>query len=149
VLESWRVGGCRVGGSEGWRVGGCRVGGLEGWRLEGWRVEGLEGWRVCGFVGLRVCGFAGLQVCRLEVYELEVCGFAGCRLEIWRFGGLDDLQVGGWRVGIYSLHSLFPRAFIYYVPCCVLLCIYFTSARVRVLYQPDQFEYVTVFSEFW
>ena len=112
---------------EGLLVGGLLIGGLLVGDLEGWRVRGLV---VCG---LEVCG---LEVCGLEVCGLEACGLEG------KYGGLE-----GWRVGIYSLHSLFPLAFIYSVPCCVLT--YFTSARVRVLYQPDQFEYITVFSEFW
>ena len=101
--------------------------------MEGWRVGGLQvgGLRVCGLEGLRVCG-------------LEVCGSIGGL----RVGGL---RVGGLRVGGLEGWNLFTPFFIsssiYFL--CALLCTYFTSARVRVLYQPDQFEYVTVFSEFW
>ena len=81
-----------------------RVGGLEGWRFAGWRVGGLR------VGGLRV---EGLRVGGLRVGGLRV---GGLRVGGWRYGGLE-----GWRVGIYSLHSLFPLAFIYSVPCCVLI----------------------------
>ena len=64
-------------------------------------------------------------------------------MEIWRVG-----RFAGWRLEGWNLFTpFFISSSIYLL--CALLCTYFTSVRVRVLYQPDQFEYVTVFSEFW
>ena len=78
--------------------------------------------------GLRV---RDLRVGGLQVRGLQVGGLRVGDMEIWRFAGLE------------FIHSILYSSSIYLL--CALLCTYFTSARVRVLYQPDQFEYVTVF----
>jgi len=100
---------------------------------------------VCGFAGLRVGGLrvgglrvGGLRVGDLRVGGLRVCGLEVGDMEIWRVGGF-----AGWRLEGWNLFTPF------FISSSIYLLTYFTSARVRVLYQPDQFEYVTVFSEFW